>query len=104
MFILCSFVVFFVNLASLWFFLEKLSAEELAAYLSSYDMRRLEMYSNKLVDYHLVMDLLPHIARVFFLGKLPDVKLSIVQQVRVYSRIRLTAVYVVLCKLDPMTS
>lgn len=44
-------------------------------------MKRLEMYSNKLVDYHLITDLLPHVARLYFTGKMPDVKLSLVQQV-----------------------
>ena len=44
-------------------------------------MKRLEMYSNKLVDYHLIMDMLPQLARIYFCGKMPDVKLSVVQQV-----------------------
>ena len=44
-------------------------------------MKRLEMYSNKLVDYHLIMDMLPQLARIYFCGKMPDVKLSLVQQV-----------------------
>jgi len=43
-------------------------------------MKRLEMYSNKLVDYHLIMDMLPQLSRMYFCGKMPDVKLSVIQQ------------------------
>ena len=46
------------------------SQELLSAYLTHYDMKRLELYSRNMVDYHLIMDTLPVIARLFFLGRL----------------------------------
>ncbi|CAI5465564.1 unnamed protein product [Closterium sp. Yama58-4] len=42
-----------------------------AALLSSYDMKRLESYASNLVDYHLIMDLIPPLARLYFLGLIP---------------------------------
>ncbi|CAI5531434.1 unnamed protein product, partial [Closterium sp. Naga37s-1] len=42
-----------------------------AALLSPYDMKRLESYANNLVDYHLIMDLIPPVARLYFLGLIP---------------------------------
>lgn len=54
----------------------------MSLYFTKYDMKRMEMYSNKLVDYHLIMDMLPNVARLYFTGKMSDVKLSVVQQVR----------------------
>lgn len=49
--------------------------------MTSYDMKRLEMYSNNLVDYHLIMDLLPTLARFQFLNLMGDTHLSPVQSV-----------------------
>ncbi|PKA51042.1 UPF0202 protein [Apostasia shenzhenica] len=43
-----------------------------------YDMKRLEAYTNNCVDYHLILDLVPIVARQYFQGKLP-VALSPVQ-------------------------
>lgn len=39
--------------------------------LTPYDMKRLESYANSLVDYHLVLDLAPALARLYFLRRLP---------------------------------
>lgn len=61
----------------------ELTLNELGMYFTKYDMKRLEMYSNKLVDYHLIMDLVPHIARLYFTAKMRDIKLNVVQQVGV---------------------
>lgn len=33
---------------------------------TSYDLRRLESYSKNLVDYHLITDIVPTIARIYF--------------------------------------
>jgi len=55
------------------------TAGELELFASADDIARLEAYARNLVDYHMVMDLLPGLARLFFLGKLPDVSLSAVQ-------------------------
>jgi N-acetyltransferase 10 len=48
-----------------------LSVQELDSYLSSFDMKRLESYTKNLVDYHVILDLLPVIARFYFLKKIP---------------------------------
>eukprot|EP00899_Mesostigma_viride_P009960 jgi/Mesvir1/18966/Mv18933-RA.1 len=46
---------------------------------SPFDMKRLDSYSRNLVDYHIVLDLVPDIARLYFLEKVP-VTLSYGQQ------------------------
>ncbi|KAH1020895.1 hypothetical protein HUJ04_010485 [Dendroctonus ponderosae] len=56
-----------------------LSRGELGIHVSNYDIKRLEMYSKNLVDYHLIMDLLPTLARLYFLNKMVDLQLSAVQ-------------------------
>ncbi len=46
----------------------------------AYDVKRLEMYAQNLVDYHLVIDLVPETARLYFLNKLgAEFNLSLVQ-------------------------
>lgn len=56
-----------------------LSSSELAGHFSPYDLKRLELYSRSMVDYHLIMDLIPTVARIFFLKQLGDVSLSAAQ-------------------------
>lgn len=58
-----------------------LSREELDALFLSYDLKRLEMYSRNMVDYHLIMDLIPAISRLYFLNQLGDLSLSAAQSV-----------------------
>lgn len=53
-----------------------LSRSELEAVFIPYDMKRLEMYSRNMVDYHLIMDLIPVLSRMFFLQQLSDMTLS----------------------------
>ncbi|CAG0884789.1 unnamed protein product [Darwinula stevensoni] len=48
-------------------------------HLTVYDVKRLELYAKNLADYHLCMDLLPALARVYFLNQMGDVHLSPVQ-------------------------
>ncbi|XP_003693902.1 RNA cytidine acetyltransferase [Apis florea] len=48
-------------------------------YFTSYDLKRLSMYSNNMADYHLIMDLLPSLARLYFLNMIDDIHLSAVQ-------------------------
>ncbi|KAL9643289.1 hypothetical protein ABK040_014745 [Willaertia magna] len=48
-----------------------LSPIELDGQLSTFDLKRLASYSKNLVDYHVVLDLLPTIARFYFLHKMP---------------------------------
>lgn len=56
-----------------------LSRSELAGHFTPYDLKRLELYSRSMVDYHLIMDLVPVVARVFFLKQLGDMSLSAAQ-------------------------
>ena len=59
---------------------QELSKEELELHLTLYDLKRLELYSQNLVDYHLIVDLLPTIAKLYFLYKFgPQMHLSHIQ-------------------------
>lgn len=61
--------------------LEGLTKEELDRQMSPFDLKRLESYANNMLDYHVILDLLPTIANLFFTGKLrKDVTLKGVQQ------------------------
>lgn len=44
----------------------KLSKAKLESLISVFDLKRLESYSKNLVDFHLIMDLLPTIAKIYF--------------------------------------
>jgi len=55
-----------------------LTRSELAIHLSDHDLKRMEMYSQNLVDYHLIVDLLPTIANLYFLRRI-DLELSVAQ-------------------------
>ncbi|KAI0243522.1 N-acetyltransferase 10 [Massospora cicadina] len=57
----------------------ELSSDELAKDITSYDMKRLESYANNLLDYHVIMDLVPRVANYHFGHRLPTVKFSAVQ-------------------------
>uniref|UniRef100_A0A3B4WQZ0 RNA cytidine acetyltransferase n=1 Tax=Seriola lalandi dorsalis TaxID=1841481 RepID=A0A3B4WQZ0_SERLL len=59
--------------------LQNKNSSELGTYFSPYDLKRLELYSRSMVDYHLIMDLIPAVARMFFLKQLGDVSLSAAQ-------------------------
>ncbi|KAG1661551.1 RNA cytidine acetyltransferase [Nymphon striatum] len=52
-----------------------MTKRELEIYLSSYDVKRLSLYSQNLVDYHLIMDLLPTLAKLYFLSAFHPVSL-----------------------------
>uniref|UniRef100_A0A673HRH0 RNA cytidine acetyltransferase n=1 Tax=Sinocyclocheilus rhinocerous TaxID=307959 RepID=A0A673HRH0_9TELE len=56
-----------------------LTSAELAATFTPYDLKRLEMYSRNMVDYHLIMDMIPVVARMYFLKQLGDITLSVAQ-------------------------
>uniref|UniRef100_A0A8C2Y232 RNA cytidine acetyltransferase n=1 Tax=Capra hircus TaxID=9925 RepID=A0A8C2Y232_CAPHI len=56
-----------------------LRREELEALFLPYDLKRLEMYSRNMVDYHLIMDMIPAISRLYFLNQLGDLALSAAQ-------------------------
>jgi len=54
---------------------------ELDIHLSSYDIHRLEKYCNNMADYHLIMDLLPTLSKLYFQSKIGDTHFSAVQKV-----------------------
>uniref|UniRef100_A0A5S6QZA9 N-acetyltransferase domain-containing protein n=1 Tax=Trichuris muris TaxID=70415 RepID=A0A5S6QZA9_TRIMR len=49
---------------------EGISRGELRIFFSDYDLKRLDMYSQNLVDHHLITDLLPFLARLYFTRKI----------------------------------
>lgn len=57
--------------------------DELDSLFSPFDLKRLDSYANNMLDYHVILDLLPKIAELFFTGRIKGdeaVKLSGVQQ------------------------
>lgn len=59
-----------------------LTAQEiLSIHLSHHDMKRLELYSRNMVDHHMILDTLPTLARLVFLGRIKGLKLSSLQVV-----------------------
>jgi len=59
----------------------KLTAAELHYHLTPHDLQRLELYSRNLCDHHLISDLIPSLAQLYFTGRMgPDFRLSSVQQ------------------------
>lgn len=46
------------------------TATEVSRHFTPYDLKRLESYTNNLLDYHVIMDLIPSLARSYFLGRL----------------------------------
>ena len=39
---------------------------------SSYDLKRLESYSKNLIDFHAIIDMVPSLAQLFFMGSLSE--------------------------------
>ncbi|CAH8471404.1 unnamed protein product [Heterobilharzia americana] len=58
-----------------------LSQAEIKNLFSAVDLERLRRYSRSLIDFHLVNDLLPLLAQVYFQRRLPNVRLNKTQQV-----------------------
>ncbi|KAG6892307.1 hypothetical protein C0993_004160, partial [Termitomyces sp. T159_Od127] len=57
-----------------------LDASELNLLLTPFDLKRLESYANNMVDYHVIIDLLPMLASLYFQKRLGEgVRLSAVQ-------------------------
>jgi len=48
-----------------------LTKEDLSTILSPFDLKRLESYANNMLDYHVILDLLPLIAELYFSDRLP---------------------------------
>jgi N-acetyltransferase 10 len=42
------------------------NCQVLQPYISPFDLKRLEAYTQNLVDFHLIMDLVPTIAKLYF--------------------------------------
>ena len=52
----------------------------MAVLLTPFDLKRLDSYANNLLDYHVILDLLPIVAALYFEKRLgPEVHLSAVQ-------------------------
>lgn len=74
----------FVQIVFLTFIIRWLASElthaELSFMLSPFDLKRLESYANNMLDYHVILDLLPTVASLYFEKRLGDeVHLSAVQ-------------------------
>ncbi|EOO00838.1 putative nucleolar atpase protein [Phaeoacremonium minimum UCRPA7] len=55
--------------------------EDLDQLMTPFDLKRLESYANNMLDYHVVLDLVPTLANLYFTGRLrSDIKLTGVQQ------------------------
>lgn len=60
---------------------QPLTADALAPLLSPFDMKRLESYSRGMLEHHVILDLVPVLASLFFARRLgPDCALSAAQQ------------------------
>jgi N-acetyltransferase 10 len=58
-----------------------LAPSELSGLLTPFDLKRIDSYSNNMLDYHVILDLLPSLASLFFTRRLgPDVTLAAAQQ------------------------
>lgn len=58
-----------------------ISQSELQIHITPYDAKRLELYARNMTDYHVIMDLVPTLARLYFLSKMGELKISAVQSV-----------------------
>ncbi|XP_048401792.1 RNA cytidine acetyltransferase isoform X2 [Stegostoma tigrinum] len=56
-----------------------LCKSELEAKFTPYDLKRLEMYSRNMADYHLIMDLIPSISQLYYLNQLGGISLTAAQ-------------------------
>jgi N-acetyltransferase 10 len=56
-----------------------LTKDDLSMILSPFDLKRLESYANNMLDYHVILDLLPLVADLYFADRL-QVSLSGVQR------------------------
>jgi N-acetyltransferase 10 len=56
-----------------------ITAATLPQYFSVYDLKRIHSYAGNLVDFHVILDLIPSLARLWFTGCIP-VSLSALQK------------------------
>lgn len=57
-----------------------LTVAEIKFFLTNDDLSRLESYAHNLVDYHMIMDLIPQLSRLYFKRRLGEVSLSSLQE------------------------
>lgn len=55
--------------------ISNISYSEIKSLLSEWDLKRLDSYQNSLIDYHLILDLIPKFTKMFFSSKL-DLQLN----------------------------
>ena len=48
-------------------------------HMTMYDIKRLELYARNMADHHMILDLVPTLARLLFCGRLPSIRLSHLQ-------------------------
>lgn len=60
---------------------EDIARQELEMQFSQYDLKRLEYYARNMADYHLIMDLLPNVSKIYCLGMMGETHFSAVQLV-----------------------
>ncbi|CAH0515909.1 unnamed protein product [Peronospora belbahrii] len=58
----------------------EITPTELALVLTPYDAKRLKSYAKNMVDYHMIVDLVPSLARLYFLQRFPQMSLSYLQR------------------------
>ena len=57
-----------------------LTETEIRFFMSNDDLSRLSSYSHNLVDYHMIMDIVPEIARLYFNRRFGDLSMSALQE------------------------
>ena len=57
-----------------------LTTQEIYFFLTNDDISRLSSYAHNLVDYHMIMDIVPALARLFFMRRFGDLSLSSLQE------------------------
>jgi len=59
---------------------KELTSQELPMHVTPFDIKRLESYASNMLDYHVVLDLIPVLAQLYFLHRVPAIgRLSGVQ-------------------------
>lgn len=57
-----------------------MTTQEIYFFLTNDDISRLSSYAHNLVDYHMIMDIVPALARLFFMRRFGDLSLSQLQE------------------------
>jgi N-acetyltransferase 10 len=56
-----------------------INSNEISRHFTPFDLKRLESYAKNLLDYHVILDLVPEISKLYFLNMLPNVELGAIQ-------------------------